>query len=97
MVRSSWYVSGRLPRMSSRRLILAKAGIRISRMRLLRLGFLRGRFLSYTMFCLAELLFDFSDFVGFDVSWSRAPPFRQRLFPFGGSLFGAAKFGINVA
>src|SRR6266478_5473791 len=97
MVRSSWYVSGRLPRMSSRRLTLAKAGIRISRMRLLRFGFLRGRFLSYAMFGLAELLLDFSDFVVFDISRSRAPPFRQRFFPFGGSLFRAAEFGINVA
>jgi len=46
-------------------------------MRLLRFGFLRGRFLSYAMFGLAELLLDFSDFVVFDISRSRAPPFRQ--------------------
>src|SRR5712664_891448 len=96
MVRSSWKVSGRLPRMSSRRLTLAKAGIRISRMRLLRFGFLRGRFLSYTMFGLAELLLDFSDLVVFDVGGQSMTPFGEGFLPLGGGELVAAELGVNV-
>src|SRR5260370_11558686 len=97
MVRSSWYVSGRLPRMSSRRLILANAGIRISRMRLLRLGFLRGRFLGYAVLGLAQLFLDLSDFIVLNVGGQGMTPFGKRFFPLGGRGVCAAELGVNVA
>src|SRR5690348_5873131 len=82
--------------MSSRRLTLAKAGIRISRMRLLRLGFLRGRFLGDAMLGLAELLFDFSDFVVLDVGGQSVTPFREGFLPLRSGEFVALELGVNV-
>src|SRR5258708_24987801 len=76
--------------MSSRRLTLAKAGIRISRMRLLRLGFLHGRFLGYAMLGLAEFLLNLGDFVVLDVGGEGLTPFRGRILPLGGGQFIAA-------
>src|SRR6267154_2778181 len=66
-----------------RRLTWANAGIRISRMRLLRLGFLNRRFLGYAMLGLAEFLFDFSDFFIFHISGQSVTPFGERFLPFG--------------
>src|SRR5438270_13094434 len=83
--------------MSRRRLTLANAGIRISRMRLLRFGFLNGRFLGYAMPGLPEFLFDFGDFFVFNIGGQSVPPFRKRFLPFGGRYFVTAKSGVNVA
>src|SRR5258708_9081087 len=77
--------------MSSRRLTLAKAGIRISRMRLLRLGFLHGRFLGYAMLGLAEFLLNLGDFVVLDVGGEGMTPFGERFLPLGGGKFIAAE------
>jgi len=57
---------------------------------LLRFGFLRGRFLSYTMFGLAELLLDFSDLVVFDVGGQSMTPFGEGFLPLGGGELVAA-------
>src|SRR5260370_35892812 len=97
MVRSSWYVSGRLARMSSRRLILANAGILISRMQLLRLGYLRGRFLRHAVLGLTQFFLDLSDFVVLNVGGQRMTPFGERFFPLSGGEFRAAELGVNVA
>src|SRR5260221_12544897 len=83
--------------MSSRRLTLAKAGIRISRMRLLRLGFLHGRFLGYAMLGLAEFLLNLGDFVVLDVGGGGMTPFGERFFPLGGGKFIWARPGGKVA
>src|SRR5258708_20633429 len=83
--------------MSSRRLTLAKAGIRISRMRLLRLGFLHGRFLGYAMLGLAEFLLNLGDFVVLDVGGEGMTPFGGRFFPLRGGKFIAAHPGVGVA
>src|SRR6266436_2586964 len=83
--------------MSSRRLTLAKAGIWISRMRLLRFGFLHGRLLGYAMSGLAEFFLDFSDFVVFDVGGQSMTPFGEGFLPLGGGEFVAAELGVNVA
>src|SRR5260370_5828163 len=83
--------------MSSRRLILANAGIRISRMRLLRLGFLRGRFLGYAVLGLTQIFLGLSDFIVLNVGGQRMTPFGERLFPLGGGEFRAAELGVNVA
>src|SRR5258707_15496521 len=83
--------------MSSRRLTLAKAGIRISRMRLLRLGFLHGRFLGYAMLGLAEFLLNLGDFVVLDVGGEGITPFGERFFPLRGGKFIAAEPGVDVA
>ena len=76
---------------------LANAGIRISRMRLLRLSFLGRRFLGYAMPGLAELLFDFSDFFVFHISGQSVTPFGERFLPLGGGDFVAAEFGVDIA
>src|SRR5260221_4213379 len=83
--------------MSSRRLTLAKAGIRISRMRLLRLGFLHGRFLGYAMLGLAEFLLNLGDFVVLDVGGGGMTPFGGRFFPLGGGKVLSAEAGVDVA
>src|SRR5260221_5418130 len=83
--------------MSSRRLTLAKAGIRISRMRLLRLGFLHGRFLGYAMLGLAEFLLNLGDFVVLDVGGEGMTPFGERFLPLGGGKFIAAEPCVDVA
>src|SRR5260370_35177971 len=83
--------------MGRRRLILATAGILISRMRLLRLGFLRGRFLGYAVLGLAQLFLDLSDFIVLNVGGQGMTPFGKRFFPLGGGEFGAAELGVNVA
>src|SRR5260221_12877029 len=83
--------------MSSRRLTLAKAGIRISRMRLLRLGFLHGRFLGYAMLGLAEFLLNLGDFVVLDVGGQSITPFGERFFPLGGGKFIAAELVLDVS
>src|SRR5712671_4657542 len=82
--------------MSRRRLTLANAGIRISRMRLLRLGFLDRRLLGYAMLCLAELLFDFGDFLVFNIGGQSVTPFGERFLLFGGGQFVGAEFCVNV-
>src|SRR5258707_15789207 len=82
--------------MSSRRLTLAKAGIRISRMRLLRLGFLHGRFLGYAMLGLAEFLLNLGDFVVLDVGGEGMTPFGVGFLPLGGGKVIAAEPGVDV-
>src|SRR5260221_11226179 len=54
---------------------------------LLRLSFLRRRFLGYTMLGLAELLLDFSDFVVFDIGGPKIAPFWKGVFPLGRGQF----------
>src|SRR5215472_13804034 len=101
MVRSSWYPSARLPKMSRRRLIFAKAGMRTSViLRLwLKLWFVvRGRrFLRYAMFRLRELLFEFGYFLGFDICRKRLAPFGEGLLPFRGGQILAATLGVDIA
>jgi len=65
------------------RLTLANAGIRISRMRLLRLGFLNRPISGYAML-VWRVSFRFQRFFHFSTSAGRAlTPFERDFFPFG--------------
>src|ERR1700746_893651 len=97
MVRSSWKPSGRLPKISRRELILAKAGTRTSGIAASGLFRFRSSFLRHAMPGLVDFLFDLGDFFWFDVGRENAFPFGERFFPLGGSLLGAAGLGVNVS
>src|SRR6201998_2612843 len=65
-------------------------------MRLLGLGVAGRRFLGHAVLHLVELLFDFGDFIAFEVGRQGAAPFGERLFPFGRGLLAAALLGKNI-
>src|ERR1700757_4028658 len=77
MVRSSWKPSGRLPKISRRELILAKAGTRTSGIAASGLHWFRSSFLRHAMLGLADFLFDRGDFFGFYVGGENAFPFGE--------------------
>src|SRR5579862_57692 len=97
MVRSSWKPSGRLPKISRRELILAKAGRRTSGIAASGLHRFGSGFLRHAMPGLADFLFDLGDFFRLDVGGQDAFPFGERFFPLGGSLLGGGGIVVNVA